>query len=67
MIAVCDHKGCGSKCKATVKLQLKQAVKGVQNPITLQPSDIVFDEDGWSWGWNSEETVMACPGHKVKR
>jgi len=68
-IAICDHKGCKAKTKATVKLKTATAVKGFGEPIVLIPTNIIFAEEGWSFGWNGENrtTEVHCPKHGRKK
>lgn len=65
MIALCDHAGCKARTKGTITMNLKAATKGIQNPIVLSPNNFIFKEDGWSWGWNGDETKFGCPDHSV--
>ncbi len=67
-IAICDHKDCKAKCRATVVLKMVPIVEGSMSPIALVPSDVRLPED-WSWGWNPKkrETEIGCPKHKAKR
>ena len=67
-IAMCDHDGCEAKTRATVLLKTVQVSPGVMSPIVLQPTKIVFREDGWSFGWVREKktTEVYCPKHRKK-
>lgn len=67
-IAICDGK-CNAKTRCTVLLEAAQAVRGVLEPITLRPTKIVFDEKGWSFGWNQDRgvTEIHCPKHGGKK
>lgn len=68
-IAMCDHKDCRAKTKATVKLKTAQAAKGVMEPIVLIPTNIIFADEGWTFGWNGETktTEIHCPTHERKK
>lgn len=68
-IALCDHKGCKARTKATVKLKTAQACVGIQHPIVLQPTHIIFADEGWSFGFNSENrtTEVHCPDHNRRK